>query len=433
MAKQQRPDWAQNWFAKIIEQSKFKVRVIPLKLSKEWIFDNGAIAHKSGLFFKIVGVSWGEKGKKKFVRPLIEQREIGTLGFLFRNNKDGPQILVQAKIEPGNIGLCQIGPSLQATASNAARVHGGKAQPYRKYFEPGTTINSIFQTLQSEQGSRFLGKLNRNIVTKVDIPIRPTPLHKWIPTAVLLSAVDNDNFINTDARSVLVCMPWDVLMGREPFAAHNSKLTQHLRVSYGELNARKIQNIHKALELKRAQAPLLKMLALDRMPGWKMTPYGVKSLNAEPYAIKQITVNAVGREVAQWDQPVIDSSSKGAVDLYCAMIDRVLRFYFVPRAEAGLLNKVELGPSVVSEPGQKLYYPPTKKYKVLASVNQSDEGGRFFRDVTRYRLVQIPSHRLTSDANGHWLTLGEIKWLLKEEGIFTNEARSVLSLLLKWV
>ncbi len=430
MSKTIHPEWAQDWFAKVIKQSKFKVRTIPLKSSKEWVLENGMINHKSGLFFKIVGISWSDKNSGKYIRPLIEQREVGTLGFLLRRGKNGTQILAQAKIEPGNVGFCQIGPTFQATASNAAKVHGGKVPAYKKYFELGAK-HEVFQTLQSEQGTRFLGKLNRNTLVLAKKPVRPTTLHQWVDTEKLLNAVDHNNFINTDSRSVLVCSPWEILIGRRPFSNNKSAFAEELEASYKNFSQEKLDTVLQNIEAKRSKTPEPVMKDLRHMEGWKLTPNGIQSNTRKPYSIKQIAVTAYGREVSHWDQPIVDSTHNGTVDLCCLKIDGVLQFYFVPRAEAGLVYKVELGPSIVSEPGHYLKKPKGQG-KVMASVSQSDEGGRFFQDVSKYRILQLNNQK-GLEPGGFWLTLGEVCALLKKENVFTNESRSVLSLLLKWL
>ncbi len=60
---------------------------------------------------------------------------------------------------------------------------------------------------------------------------------------------------------------------------------------------------------------------------------------------------------------------------------------------------------------------------LVARVRQSDEGGRFYRDVTDYRIIR--RHEPPSDEpDAVALTLGELQELLLEGGWLTNEARS---------
>lgn len=433
MAKQQIPSWAKRLFTETIENSKFEIDNLPIKDSKEWTVNKGAIVHKSGLFFKIVGTKWCNLGGNITTQPLIEQREIGTLGFMIFKNGETNKILVQAKIEPGNIGICQIAPTYQATASNSAKVHGGKVPVYKEYFE-NNLKNTISQVLQSEQGSRFLAKLNRNVLVISKTVIKPSTIHKWIDVDKLLDSLELNYLINTDARSVLVCCPWKVLAHREPFTKNNKKITKLMRNSYITIRDNKNIEIKNKLKTIRSKLNHPEVVDIRTLKNWKLKKYGLIGTNDSSFSVKQISVRAENREVKHWDQPIISSNGVGYVDLLCAYVGGVLQFLFIPYAEPGLVHKVELGPSVIIHPGENndsdLIEP---NGEILAKVMQSDEGGRFFQDKTRYRIVYIRNIKQSSSPKGFWLTLGETKQLLLEEGIFNNEARSVLSLVLKWL
>jgi NDP-hexose 2,3-dehydratase len=64
----------------------------------------------------------------------------------------------------------------------------------------------------------------------------------------------------------------------------------------------------------------------------------------------------------------------------------------------------------------------------IAETWQSDEGGRFYRSVSVYRLTMVNDPSPETPREVH-LTLGEVEGLLPL-GAFTNESRSVLALLL---
>ncbi|KMM17098.1 hypothetical protein SYNGFB01_06275 [Synechococcus sp. GFB01] len=62
------------------------------------------------------------------------------------------------------------------------------------------------------------------------------------------------------------------------------------------------------------------------------------------------------------------------------------------------------------------------------------EGGRFFRDINRYRVVIAPEDAMTNeDPLSIWLTLAEITALKSIPGVFTNEFRSLLSLFVRFL
>jgi oxidase EvaA len=64
---------------------------------------------------------------------------------------------------------------------------------------------------------------------------------------------------------------------------------------------------------------------------------------------------------------------------------------------------------------------------LLARVRQSDEGGRFFQQVSDYRLLLARDDQALA---GTWLSLGELWHLLRQRGRAGNELRSLASLLL---
>lgn len=425
MAK--RPYWLNEWFEKTIADSRFSVQITPWKNSKSWNFIDGSLSHTSGRFFKVVGVRHKQSNGTVTLRPLMEQREIGTLGFVVHGPMGERQILVQAKIEPGNIGTCQLAPTFQATASNASQVHGGIAPAYKDLFY-GTEEG----TLQSEQGTRFLGKLNRNVMLAIDRMLEPTPLHKWVSIPELLSLLDTDHAINTDARSVLVCAEWEQLAAK-PFTSRQDAFTKLLQKSYATKKPRVLKSIASELKRLRAQESPFEIVPLEYLAGWRITDTTIESETPGAFSVVHINVVSHDREVQAWDQPIINSPGKGYADVHCTVIEGVLHFYLPPQTEAGLLHKVELGPSYLSEPGEENVPPEVPNARIHAQVVQSDEGGRFYQDATLYRLMEVDNTILQTTDIRYWLTLRDIKELLAKGGYLTNEARSALSLVLRWL
>lgn len=417
------------WQKSIIQDAKFKVWPINLEQSKEWEHKDGAIRHKSGRFFRIVGIK-GKVNKQVITQPLIEQWEVGTLGFLIHKNSN-VHILVQAKIEPGNVDVCQLAPTYQATASNAAQAHGGTAPPYKDIFS-SKHEKVISSTLNSEQGTRFLEKLNLNTVIESDRLIEPTKYHKWVVVEDFLDLLAEDHMVNTDARSVIVSAPWKKLLTRKPFSRYKTPFAHSLQKSYATKRTQVIDTLKKQLECSQELVQEPKKIDLDKLPSWDVTPRGLKHETDGDFTVEQIKVNAYGREVASWDQPIINSTTDGQVVLLCGRQGGQLLFSICFQEEVGLLNKVELGPSFFCVPGSNQEFVQFKDGEVVRSVFQSDEGGRFFRDTTLYQVIDI-GDITKKGQDGYWLTLGEIAQLLEEGGYFTNEARSVLSLLLPWL
>ena len=404
------------WLAAQRQVQQCVVRPISLAESSQWSWVEGRIQHHTGRYFSVVGVEDADTG---WSAPLLEQREIGTLAFIRREHEGEVQLLLQAKLEPGDLGLSQIAPSVQATASNLDRVHGGAAQPFAELVT--TAADTHVDALGSEQGSRFLGKFNRNVLVTADLASAELPSNlRWFSIRELSRLLHQDHAINTDARSVLVSSPWALLSVVEPFSQGGNAWSRALNESYRLIRP---DELAKAKELvasmRTSHEP--QVVSLEELPGWSVDLDGLITVKGGPYCVRQVKIETNAREVGAWDQPIIDTAEAVTIDLAVCIEEGIV--YFGPAAvvEPGLVNRAEWGHSVGLQGDSK----------VLASVAQSDEGGRFFQDVANYRLVLVKD--LPAGSHLTWLTLGELQSLLAEGGWLTNEARSALSLLLYWI
>ena len=421
-----------DWFQEIAARSNFSVESIPLNRSNNWYYLDGTVRHRSGRFFSIIGLSWPDNSQRNKQQPMIDQREVGTLGFAKRDRKNWKELLVYAKIEPGNMGPVQIAPTCQATASNISRALGGEIPPFSRLFTEQCG-DLISDSLQSEQGSRFFHKRNRNVLINVNGNAEHSELHRWIKTDELLGLIDHDFLINTDARSVLVTGPWHELVFHKPFSKNTSGFGQELCMSMRN------KSMHSGAEAAfkdilglRCNTKKPEIIDVKDIEDCHFDESNEIFLKGREFSVRQIRVRAESREVSGWDQPIVDSHGEGRIELVCGRINGILHFAFSLQAEPGLINSAELGPTFIREPGSKTSLPKTHEGKTIIKTRQSEEGGRFFQDINNYRIIDI------GEADGklessYWLTLHDTQELLLKGNWFTNEARSVLSLILKWL
>src|SRR5664280_2336847 len=92
-----------SWLDRVRASDRFSVEPSSLDQSDTWSHTQGTIRHVSGRFFGIVGLTWSDGPVHRW-QPFMEQREVGTLGFIVRRGEDGTQRSNQAKTEPGNVG-----------------------------------------------------------------------------------------------------------------------------------------------------------------------------------------------------------------------------------------------------------------------------------------------------------------------------------------
>jgi oxidase EvaA len=406
----------QQWLIAQGQNSHAHVRKISPSHSREWIYSSSSIKHKTNRFFQIIGVHWMQ-GRQKKRQLFINQREIGLLGFILYKGKTGNKVLLQAKVEPGNTYFARIAPTCQATLSNLEKVHGGSAPLFANYFTDPNK-HTLSDSLQSEQGMRFFGKRNRNVVVSIDKQFRVAQGFRWVDAALLCRALSQNYLVNSDARSVIVTTNWEQFVGRPVFSGKDS-FSQELKDSY--YSPTEMQSTESVMDqLKHASGTIhsVKVVGLDRLDERRTT--STKEKSKDGVRLFHVRVNVRNREVDSWDQPMVSSVTSRKYVIYCGRFARTLYFLFKLWEEPGLYNHVELGPNL--ESGRR-------KGKVRLSSWQSDEGGRFYKDKNKYSLIDLGEIKSSKD-NEVWLSLRQVQALSVQEGMFNNEARSNISLIL---
>ncbi|EDY38455.1 dTDP-4-keto-6-deoxy-L-hexose2,3-dehydratase [Cyanobium sp. PCC 7001] len=430
------------------------VREIPWQQSGEWRYRDGALQHNSGGFFSIVGVEATAGGRTTLRQPLINQPEVGILGFLLQRRGGEPHLLIQAKPEPGNIGLAQAAPSVQATRSNYKRLHHGKPTPFLQYFtgDPAATLRA--DSLQSEQGTRFLGKYNRNMTVELpgDLELDLDDVYRWAPVREVCALLVSDFQINTDARSVLASSDWSALAGGEgPFGRCRGEggFGEALLRSYASGPEQEHSSdalILQRLEALRAAHPFaVATVPLDDQVDW-LEGRQLRLLGpAGSFDVRQVAVSSSEREVRSWDQPIVAQEREGTAVLLAREFDGVLHLLFRCRAEIGFKEGFQYGPALQDAGGAPSPVPELdaeeellealhrRSTPVLSNLH-SDEGGRFYRSVARYTIALLDSAEAPPQSPSlSWMTLAQIERLVKRQGVFSNEARSLISMLLAYL
>jgi oxidase EvaA len=421
-----RSETLRGWLKAARAACDMRVEEIPWARSRQWRFEEGKLRHGGGAFFSVVGAALSAQGERqhRFDQPLIDQPEVGILGFLVRQGREGTEFLVQAKPEPGNQGLVQAAPTVQATESNYRRRHGGKATPcLERFLQPHAALSS---SLQSEQGTRFLGKYNRNTVVAAN-GVAETAALRWFPAPDLREALLLDFEVNTDARSVLASGPWELLAPEgTPFARWRGQggIGEDLLRSFEADEP--LGSVAGHLDRLRAAAETeVSTVELSDLSGWEVTD---QAILGRDFSVRQFAVTTSEREVASWDQPLVASAAEGRAVLLCREHEGVLRFLFRARPEIGFRERLQFGPTFQDGPPAP---PIPDEGRVLLSTLHSEEGGRFYRCVHRYTI-----RRLEGDAPGDGdvvaMTLGQVRRLIRRPGFFTNEARTLVSMLLSY-
>jgi len=421
---------------------------------REWNYDevHGLLAHSSGKFFTIDGIhvrtNWGTISE--WEQPIINQPEIGFLGFITREIDDVLHFLVQAKIEPGNANCIQLSPTLQATRSNYCQVHKGKKPLYLDYFLNARSDQILLDQLQSEQGARFLKKRNRNIIIRCDEDIPVYDNFIWLTLAQIKRLIHVDNLVNMDTRTVISGISFGsygrdvigllkVLISQKPIAAFQKKLLESTLFTEGSLHT--FEEIMTFLSRLKSQYDLyITRKPLRSLQRWVCDDVEIYHEERKYFKVIAVDVEIGTREVKAWSQPMIEPVQEGLCAFVVREIGGLLHFAVQAKLECGNHDVIELAPTVQCLTGNYRlartrlpfldYVLNAKSDQVVYDCMQSEEGGRFFRETNRNMIV-IAGDDVPIDlpANFIWLTLNQMQTLLKFNNFLNIQARSLISAL----
>lgn len=433
------------WLARYRRSIECRVDRIPFHKSDEWEFEEATstLRHSTGRFFTIQGYR-GDLGERAPVfQPLINQPETGTQGFIIRRTRTELELLVQARTEPGNIGLVQIGPTIQATYSNYTAVHNGRQQPFLELFHHPEKFGArlLVDTIQPELGSKFLRKWNRNIVIESNrFEDFSDPMFRWVSLKTLTGLMRLDHIVNNDARLVVGLLALEC--GAGLFEGLQTELSHTVSESFESESSRTFESVGEAsgwlAQIRSRQILNVQDVPLNELPGWIISDDEIRHQDGLYFSAIQVRVHAADREVSDWDQPLLASHQKGEITLVCQEFEGALNFLLCVEPQLGNANGAELQPTYCFDNEEPQETPQSiaellKDDRLVNrfAVDASDEGGRFYQCVSRYEIRQLhPSVKADLPENYAWLTLGQIRSLLHGTDAVSDESRSILSLFL---
>lgn len=443
-----------RWRAEVVAKSAFSSRPIPFAASREWSFVDGILRHRTGGFFALAGLAVAARTPELDGRQqlAILQPETAINGFLLRRRHGRTELLFQGRVEPGNIEAMQLAPTVQSTEANYKRLHGGDATAFLEWFTGSGGGRFLYDELQSEEGTRYYGKYNRNVVVDVteasEFELPAT--FRWYDLEAIRAFAIASNVLNTDARSVLAGLDWNVLADAGgPFAGH-AKGTFGAQLRASLVAPAAVDDFGDAevlawLQRLRVRASVRhSVLPLSALRNWVVEPDVIRERERERgFCARQFAIHAAGREVAAWDQPLIDSDGVGRLVLALQERRGVSRVLVKASHEIGFLEGVQCAASVTVAPGASPQsgdpveaallesLADGRRSLLVAGCRQSEEGGRFQRDENDYQIVMLdPGTRLPESPFYRWLTLAQVRRLIQVPGTFSMEFRGVLALLL---
>ncbi|PKP05673.1 MAG: NDP-hexose 2,3-dehydratase [Bacteroidetes bacterium HGW-Bacteroidetes-5] len=441
-----------NWLVKRNKAVNVKISKIKFKDLIGWSFSEGNynLKHNSGNFFSIDGIkvetNYGNLSEWK--QPIINQPEIGYLGFITKEFDGILHFLVQAKIEPGNLNNVQLSPTLQATRSNYSQVHKGKAPRYLEYFRDRNRCTILLDQLQSEQGARFLHKRNRNIILKTEEYIKIHDDFIWLTLGQIKKLIQYDNLVNMDTRTVISGIPFGSFTSRtiDFFRAIDKNRVSPIGEAMLESalkNDKALMSIDEIIawftDLKCKFDLKLTKISLSDIDDWIIDDFEIRHKNNKFFKVIATDVEICNREVAKWMQPLIQPAQEGLIAFIVKKINGVFHFLIQAKLECGNFDVLEMAPTVQCLTGNyrqtadgELPFLKTvlnaKKDNIIFDTLQSEEGGRFYHEQNRNLLIKVSDDfNELIPINYCWMTLNQLHSFLKYNNYLNIQARSLIS------
>jgi dTDP-4-dehydro-6-deoxy-alpha-D-glucopyranose 2,3-dehydratase len=191
---------------------QFESHLIGLDQVRDWSRDEqGNLQHKSGQFFRVEGArvnSGNVREVTSWDQPIFTQIDGGVLGMVARETAEkGVEFLLQSIAECGNIGVLQLGPTIQSTWSNIRRAHAGRRPPMLEVLTAETGVRIVYRANHNEEGGRFWKKSNENVVAFLDderVIETDLKMFYWASLSQIKELALMDNVLNPFVKTILL-------------------------------------------------------------------------------------------------------------------------------------------------------------------------------------------------------------------------------------
>lgn len=156
------------------------------------------------------------------------------------------------------------------------------------------------------------------------------------------------------------------------------------------------------------------------------------------FSIDGVNVMTNWRDIPSWDQPIINQPEIGFLGIITKEINGVLHFLMQAKIEPGNINYVQISPTLqatksnysqVHQGRKPLYldfFQERAKHEILLDQLQSEQGARFLRKRNRNIIIKV-SDEIQTHEDFTWLTLGQLKELMRFDNVVNMDTRTVIS------
>ena len=140
------------------------------------------------------------------------------------------------------------------------------------------------------------------------------------------------------------------------------------------------------------------------------------------------------------EQPIILQDEIGYLGILCKEISGVLHFLMQAKIEPGNINKIQISPTIQatksnftqkhggSKPAYLEYFMEAEKHTIVVDQIQSEQSSRFYKKRNR-NIILLVDDEVEVLPSHHWMTLGQIKQLMRHDNLVNMDTRTVISCL----
>lgn len=178
-------------------------------------------------------------------------------------------------------------------------------------------------------------------------------------------------------------------------------------------------------------------IQIDQCLGWNITNESITNQNGSFFKIEGIEEINNDKKITQ---PIIIQTEIGYLGIICKKINGVLHFLMQTKIEPGNVNKIQISPTIQAtksnfeqkhggrKPLYLEYFLNAEKYNIIVDQIQSEQASRFYKKRNRNIIIEVDDEVFVHDSH-IWMTLGQIKLLMKENNLVNMDTRTVLSCL----
>jgi len=144
------------------------------------------------------------------------------------------------------------------------------------------------------------------------------------------------------------------------------------------------------------------------------------------------------REQLLYEQPIIIQDEIGFLGIICKNFSGILHFLMQAKIEPGNINKIQISPTIQAtksnflrkhsgkEPAYLEYFLNSSCNKLIVDQIQSEQSSRFYKKRNR-NIIILVDEEVTLLPNFCWMTLWQIKHLMRHDNLVNMDTRTVLS------